>query len=239
MDSNKNRIPASKSSDYANWHLPDINDGQVIEVATGGQRKGTATRATVAGANKTDGLSVDQLDELGKQARKEGYQAGFEQGLSKGETQGYQAGISKGNAEIQKRLLQLQQVVTQLMEPIKQQDDALEQTLLSLVKLTAEAVIKQELEDNRIDIIQRVIKETVTALPIGAQNIKIFLNTEDFAALQGESTGVSSEWQLVGDDSIAAGGCRLETTQSVVDYALETRIQQVMEQIMGGSGEGA
>ena len=232
LDSNKNRIPANKSTDYTSWNLPDINDGRVIEVVPSGQHPGNAKKAPAAGRGK-ESKGAPELDEISKQAQKEGYQAGFEQGLGKGEAQGYQAGLNKGNKEIQQRLQQLQQVIAQLMEPIKQQDDELEQTLLALVKMAAEAVIKQELEDNRIDIIQRIIKETVTALPLGAENIRISLNSEDFAALQGESTGVSSDWQLVADDSITAGGCRVETAQSVVDYCLETRIQEVMEQIMG------
>ncbi len=238
LESNKNRIPASKSTDYASWSLPDINDGQVIEVVPSGQHPGNVKKTLAAGGGKESKGSLAKLDEISKQAQKEGYQAGFEQGLGKGEAQGYQAGLSKGNKEIQQRLQQLQQVIAQLMEPIKQQDKELEQTLLALVKMAAEAVIKQELEDNRIDIIQRIIKETVTALPLGAENIRISLNSEDFAALQGESTGVSSDWQLVADDDITAGGCRVETAQSVVDYCLETRIQEVMEQIMGAAEDG-
>jgi flagellar assembly protein FliH len=238
MDNNRNRIPAVETTEYSSWAVPEINDGQIFQVVhSGDHQPGAAAKKTAGPQDDADKvLTEDQIQQLSNEARQQGYQQGLEQGIVQGESKGYKVGLDKGEKEIKQRIAQLQQLKTHLMAPLQEQDNNLEQILLALVKTIAETVIKQELEDNRVDIIRRVISDAIAALPIGAANIRIYLNPDDLAALQGEGAELDPTWQLCADKLLSVGGCRIETAQSLVDYRVEMRVRQVVEQLMENAG---
>jgi flagellar assembly protein FliH len=76
-----------------------------------------------------------------------------------------------------------------------------------------------------------VLRSALKALPVGAENIRIYLNPLDFESIKALRERHDESWRLLEDDQLMPGGCRIETEHSQVDATLETRLQQLIAQL--------
>jgi len=171
-------------------------------------------------------FTVEELEQI----RAEAYNEGF----ATGERDGFHAGQLKAQQEartrLEARLAELEAVMAQLMEPIRQQDDQIEDMLLTLVESMVRQVIQRELSTDSSQILS-VLRSALKALPMGAENIRIYLNPADFEAVKAVRERHEESWRLLEDDQLLPGGCRVETEHSQVDATRETRLQQIIEQL--------
>ncbi|MEH6797858.1 MAG: flagellar assembly protein FliH [Halopseudomonas sabulinigri] len=171
-------------------------------------------------------FTVEELEQI----RQEAYNDGF----STGEKDGFHAGQLKGQQEartvLDARLAELETLMNQLMMPLQTQDEQIEDMLLHMLEAMLREVLQREMREDKTQILQ-VLRGALKALPVGAGNIRIYLNPNDFEAVKALRERHEESWRLLEDDSLMAGGCRIETEHSQVDATLETRLQQLIAQL--------
>ena len=77
-----------------------------------------------------------------------------------------------------------------------------------------------------------MLREGLKLLPMGAENIRLFINPQDFDQIKALRERHDEQWRIVEDDSLQPGGCRIETEHSRIDASIETRIKQAMSQLL-------
>jgi len=179
-------------------------------------------------------LTLDELEAI----RQEAYNEGF----STGERDGFHAGQLKARQEAEatlaSRLESLEKLMAQLLEPIAEQDRNLEHSLVTLVSHMAREVIQRDLLlDSRQ--IRQVLREALKLLPMGASNVRIHVNPQDFESVKALRERHEESWRILEDASLLPGGCHIETEHSRIDASIETRLSQAIKQLFEQQRENA
>lgn len=199
-------------------------------------------------------MSADALEKIANEAHEEGfnmgreeglnsgYQDGFakgqEEGAAQGHQEGYEAGLIQAKAEakelsdqvLSQQVMQLQQLMHRLIEPIVNREEHIESLMLELVQQVSKAVIGHQAQTDH-NVLVAMVNEAIKSLPVQAQDVTIYLNPDDARLVQ-DYVAFKSEWQVGSDPNVTSGGCRIETTQSQIDNTIENRLFQVFEQLL-------
>lgn len=185
-------------------------------------------------AARQEGFAEGQV-----QGQLQGYEDGRAQGYAEGEATGqqagfdagYQRGLEQARHEVDQQLARLQGLIEQLQGPVARLDDEVEGALLSLVDLVSRAILRREISLDRA-FLADVLRESVAALPVGHQRLRIFIHPEDQPLAEAACRDLLEECRLVPDPAITPGGVRVETLQSLVDSTLENRYKKVIDQLL-------
>ncbi|AXM98562.1 flagellar assembly protein FliH [Pseudomonas plecoglossicida] len=171
-------------------------------------------------------LTLEELEAI----RQEAYNEGF----ATGEREGFHSTQLKVRQEAEQalaaKLASLEQLMGHLLEPIAEQDTQIEKTLVHLVAHMTRQVIGRELRNDSSQITQ-VLREALKLLPMGADNIRIHLNPQDFELAKALRERHEEGWKLLEDGALLPGGCRIETLHSRIDATMETRIEKAVAQL--------
>lgn len=231
--SNKNDselIRASEAPAFNLWDLPSFDEGvhHVPREETPPETEPEPELPAVEPEPEEPEVKPFTVEEL-EQIRAEAYNEGF----ATGERDGFHSGQLKGQQEakavLEARVAELESIMSHLLEPIREQDEQIEDMLLELVETMVRQVVQRELTTDSSHI-QQVLRGALKALPMGAEQIRIYLNPADFDAIKAVRERHEENWRLLEDDQLLPGGCRIEAEHSQVDASRETRLQQVIEQ---------
>jgi len=186
---------------YETWQFPRFSvtdSGQ--PATTSGHRK-----------NKSGVMlpTAIQIEEIQRQAREEGYQAGF----------------AEGSQHIAKLLNSLDQA-------LQEADQGIAQDLLKLSLEVGRQMVQQALKTNP-ELLLNTIREAISSLPHFNQGAHVVLHPDDAKMLR-ESMGEQlnhSGWKIFDDATIARGGARIETAHSQIDATLENRWKRIVASI--------
>ena len=173
-------------------------------------------------------MTLEELESI----RQEAYNDGF----ALGEREGFHSTQLKVRQEAEvalaARLATLEQLMGHLLAPIADQDAQIEKSLVELVGHIAREVVQREL---RIDSaqIETVLRESLKLLPMGANNVRIFVNPQDFVQIKAMRERQEENWRILEDPALLPGGCRVETEHSRIDATIETRITQAIAMMFG------
>ncbi|MBJ9975429.1 flagellar assembly protein FliH [Pseudomonas sp. S75] len=171
-------------------------------------------------------LTLEELEAI----RQEAYNEGF----ATGEREGFHSTQLKVRQEAEQalgvKLASLEQVMQHLLEPIAEQDRQIEKSLVHLVAHMAREVVGRELRSDSTQIAQ-VLREALKLLPMGAENIRIHLNPQDFEQVKALRDRHEERWKLLEDEALLPGGCRIETAHSRIDASMETRLEKAVAQL--------
>ena len=171
-------------------------------------------------------LTLEELEAI----RQEAYNEGF----ATGEREGFHSTQLKVRQEAEEaltaKLASLEQLMANLLEPIAEQDTQIEKSLVHLVAHVARQVIGRELASDSSQI-THVLREALKLLPMGAGNIRIHLNPQDFELAKALRERHEESWKLLEDESLLPGGCRIETAHSRIDATMETRMEKAVAQL--------
>lgn len=177
-------------------------------------------------------LTLEELEAI----RQEAYNEGF----ATGEREGFHSTQLKVRQEAEEaltaKLASLEQLMANLLEPIAEQDTQIEKSLVHLVAHVARQVIGRELASDSSQI-THVLREALKLLPMGADNIRIHLNPQDFELAKALRERHEESWKLLEDESLLPGGCRIETAHSRIDATMETRMEKAVAQLFEQSHE--
>lgn len=230
------RIRASDVASVERWLPPDVGVEAPIVQALARKPKAPLENVDVSVVEEeifAEKLTLSQWEEICEEARREGYSEGLLQGHEEGRRTGYEEGraegLDAGQAEIQSRLQRLDALIEQLQQPIEQQREALEATLLKLVVALSEAAVKAELSQ-RVELLARSVHEALDQLPNTGGEILLRVNPQQQEALEPLLEDV--RLQLKPDESLVPGSCIVESGSCRVDYRTEERFAQVAEQLL-------
>jgi len=143
--------------------------------------------------------------------------------------QGRQAGL----LEIQQEARKLAGMFNFFHQPLATLDEEVERQLTELALTVARLVLKKECTTAPVTV-QAIIHEALDFLPVNARNVRVRLNPKDIALLeQGGLELAAQAWRSVADNTVSQGGCLVESDTSSIDASLETRVQQVADQLTG------
>ena len=164
-------------------------------------------------------LTLEELESIRQEAYNEGFATGEKEGFHSTQLKVRQ----EAEVALKGKLASLDLLMTQLLDPIAEQDTQIERSVIKLVEHIARKVIQRELTTDSRQI-GNVLRDALKLLPMGASNVRIFINPQDFAQVKALRERHEETWRIVEDDTLQAGGCRIETEHSRIDASIETRL---------------
>jgi len=230
------RIRAADVTRVERWVPPDVGVEAPVVQALARKPKAPLEELDVSVLEEeifAEKLTLSQWEEICEEARQTGHAEGLKEGRAQGHKEGYEQGLAQGleagQSEVQARLEQLDTLIRQLQQPIEQQREALESTLIRLVVSLAEAAVKAELSQ-RPELLARSVNEALDQLPKARDEVLLRVHPDQLAAL--EPLLDDTRLKLKADDSLEAGSCVVESGSCRVDYRIEERFAQVAEQLL-------
>ena len=189
--------------------------------------------------NHDELVTAAEIEAIQQQAYAEAYAQGYEIGVGQGNKDGFAAGNKKIEAELKKKVRRLDSVLSFISQPLMDIDEGVVSQLTDMAITIARQLIRRELHTDPGQIIA-VVRESVATLPVGSQDVRIFLQPDD-AALVREVLSVSEEheqsWKLIEDPVLSRGGCRIEAEHSKIDATVEYRLNKIIATLLGGERE--
>lgn len=179
-------------------------------------------------------LTLDELEAIRQDAYNEGFSTGEKDGFHGGQLKARQA----AEVALKAKLRRLEQVMTHLLEPIAEQDQQLEAAMIKLVSHITRQVIQRELSSDSSQL-RQVLREALKLLPMGAGNVRIHLNPQDFELVKALRERHEETWRILEDESLLPGGCRVESEHSQIDASIETRLSLALQQLFEQQREQA
>ncbi len=232
----RNRIPAGELSGVKPWSLPSVHREQRSK-APFVRRPEPASAPLPADVEEVE-IKPPTLKEI-EAIRQAAYQEGLAQGREEGFAQGYQEGITKGHAdglangtqEMRERSQQLAQLAGQLQAPLEAERRALEAVLLQLALTIARGVVGAELT-LAPEHVAASLREALQALPRSDEPLTVLVHPSCVELVETVRAQDGADWQVAAEPQLAPGGVRLRNRISFVDYAVETRYQHVVDQLL-------
>jgi len=193
---------SASDEDIKHWVMPNVR-GKIVGLKDEALRPQT----------------VEDIEILQKQAYEEGKQQGIEDGKK------------AGMAELQAKAQQLMAIMHILDKPLQQLDKDVEKQLIGLTLSLTHMLLKKECS-TKAEHIQGVIHEALDFLPIQSRHIQVRLNPADISLLSEADIDVGAQdWTCIEDPEVSQGGCLVESDQSHIDASVETRLQQLVDQL--------
>lgn len=174
------------------------------------------------------------------------FEAGRKAGLADGFRRGFDAGVAHADAEHRKRDAEagaeLGIRIATLLDGVRQRLEAIERDAAEEVAALALEVARHALRATlavRPETIVPVVQEALAALVDESVRLHLHLNPADAALVRDELGArlAGSNCEIVEDDSISAGGCRIATPRAEIDATLETRWRRTLAAL--GRSEGS
>jgi flagellar assembly protein FliH len=172
-------------------------------------------------------LTLEELESIRQEAYNEGFAAGEKDGFRSTTLKVRQ----EAEAALTVKLASLERLMGSLFEPIAEQDSQIEKSMVGLVEHITRQVIQRELVLDSSQI-ESVMREALKLLPLGVGNVRLHINPQDFEQVKALRERHEETWRIVEDAALQPGGCRVETEYSRIDATVETRISQIMAQLL-------
>lgn len=174
--------------------------------------------------------TAEELEAIRTAAHDEGYAEGLEAGQAEGHAAGYEEGLALGRAEAAEELEHLRRLATTFGDAVNEADAAITNDVLELALHLARGMVRTAF-DVRPDFIIPVVREAIDYLPNLQQPALLILHPEDALIVK---SGIGHEldkngWRIVEDDTIARGGCRVDTASNQIDAQIAARWQRLTQ----------
>lgn len=247
-------ISAEEETQAKPWRLPYWTEPPAFQADTE-QTEQTESQATET-LSKVSLPSVEELENIRRDAyndgleqgliegRQKGHQEGLAQGLEAGkqegiaigQSEGYAQGLERGEQAGKEQALaefapiseRLNQLVEQLQSRVLERDVQLPNTITLLVMAVCEQVLRHELKAGTANI-HKFVQTALKQLPEGAENVQVQLAKQDYEQLQQALTQRKEVLNLQVNDDLEVGVCKIKTSQSLVEYSAYEHLQQVLE----------
>ncbi len=241
--SNVVRVSAEADAEVSLWDLPIVSEGEATKLATEPDASTLLPTAEdieniqkQAHKEAYDAAYKDAFEEAKKKGFEEGKLSGHKQGLDLGTEKGFSQALAEGAVAIEKKSKLFSSLLSCLAEPLDKLDNDVENELVTLAMLVARHLVRRELKQDPSHVIA-VIRQAIKILPISTQDITLFLHPEDLILVRESlSLGEHDElrWKTIEDPMLSRGGCKIETTSSRIDASVESQLNSVIAQVLGG-----
>ncbi|MCQ1057418.1 flagellar assembly protein H [Photobacterium sp. ZSDE20] len=167
-----------------------------------------------------------------QQGIEQGQQQGFDQGVQQGRDQGIAQGIKEGKAQFVKATQPFAQMHQQMAELFSEHERRQREQMCELVQKVAQQVIRCELALQPQQILA-LVEETLESLPGEPVGLKVKMASEEFTHLENVASDKIDEWNIVCDDTLRQGECRVVTKNAEADAGCEQRLDACMSAVKG------
>ena len=168
--------------------------------------------------------TAEDIERMHIEAHEQGYAAGHAEGLA--------AGHAEGLAAAHASAAKIDALMTSLQQSLDSADQQVANRLLATAVEIASQMLRQSLRV-KPELLLPVVREAVATLYPHGGHPTLFAHPDDAALIRthlGEQLA-HSNWRIIDDASLSAGGCRVEVGASEVDATLETRWRRVIDAI--------
>jgi flagellar assembly protein FliH len=158
------------------------------------------------------------------EGRNEGRAKGHAEGLAEGRAEGLAAGLAAASAHAE----QLKALSASLPAALRRAEGELADTLLTLALDVARQVVHRTLRAEP-EWVLPLVQDLLHAEPALQGEPRLLLHPDDVALVR-NSLGnelQTAGWQVRPDETIARGGCRVQSATGEMDASLETRWKSV------------
>lgn len=193
--------------------------------------------------DQTRQMLIDAQQEA-EQIKQKAYQAGKQQGLEEAR-QEVEAKIQSRSAEIANQTVEeklgmiypaMQAAVDGLQNEQSRWRQTWDTTGLQICLSVAEKMVRHEIKC-RPESVRTMMSEALK-LASGTQHIRFHMNPADVAHLvEGAKTFIANltgcqNCEIIEDDTIASGGCFIETQHGSIDATIEAQIDHISQELM-------
>jgi flagellar assembly protein FliH len=157
--------------------------------------------------------TADELAQIHEQARREGFQAGHDEGIIQGRNDAHRVHTLMKSAQ----------------DAIDNLDEQIAADLLQLALGVAQQMLRGAISV-KPELILPVIREAMASVPTFNQQLALVVNPDDaklVATLLARELS-QGNWRVVEDSRIVRGGCKIESPHSELDATLATRWRRVV-----------
>jgi len=178
-------------------------------------------------------LPVEEIEEKIDDSFQKQLQAQYQLGVSKGQ-QAAAEELEKAYAEkLYARIKDIHTIASILEQKIQDQENYFESIVVQLAMILSEKIIRREIVQKSIT--GEVMKESLRKI-IGANNVKVKLNPDDFTDLQKEANillndSAFTKIKFEPDERIEQGGCFVESEIGNVDARLSSQLAELKKSI--------
>jgi flagellar assembly protein FliH len=233
------RIRASEQVNdvqFASWVLPEVGSSHVIGLEKKDDLLPIEPNVTVLEdeVDSSAHMTLAEIEVIREQAYEEGFAKGREDGhafgLKEGEQRGLQQGLEEAQQQIDAQLAVLEQAILSLQDPLEQQREKVTELVVEMVEHVAAAVIDYEVKANP-QIITQAFNRALELLPKQAEDVIISVNPAEQDQIKNMMSAKQSHWQVIGDEEISQGGCTIKSGASLIEFQLDSRFQEVVEEL--------
>jgi flagellar assembly protein FliH len=227
-------ISKEQQSAYQRWEMTSFGDERpstLAQRAAEAEKAAASARAYEPPPPPQPAIQLptaEELEAIRAAAHDEGYAEGLEAGQAQGHAAGYEEGLALGRAEAAEELEYLRQLATTFGAAVTEADETISNDVLELALHLARGMVRMAF-DVKPDLILPVVREAIDYLPNLQQPALLMLHPED-ALIVRSSIGHEldkSGWRIVEDESIARGGCRVDTASNQIDAQIGARWQRL------------
>lgn len=166
----------------------------------------------------------DEIEAIYNKAYEDGYRAGERDS------------IEQFNGQAGEKLERIDNLIESIFGSITNQQDAVVNELAKISFLVAKAVIRRELSQDDGQIVA-VLTEALKLFPYSARDIVVNVSPGDAELIRGLYANLSrqSAFTIREDPTIERGGCVLQTDTAFIDATIETQINDICYQLLGGT----
>jgi flagellar assembly protein FliH len=188
----------------------------------------------------------EEAERIKRDARLEGFAQGRTEGLTKGSQEGTAEGRQRAHAEHSAALEELSRVLTLLVEQLDRSRQELEaaatREVLGLAVAIAERVTKRQgVLDPRVAVAN--VSEALK-LVIHGSDVRIVVHPEQKSVLEEALPALKAQWsglkhvELIEDETLTPGGCRLYTAQGEIDGDLDGQLRRIVADLLPDTTAG-
>ncbi|MBI3864715.1 MAG: hypothetical protein HY290_22790 [Planctomycetia bacterium] len=184
--------------------------------------------------------AATEAEEIRRRAHAEGLAAGHQEGLDSAQNLIEARATEIAAGQTQARLKAVLPAFEEAVRALELERDrwlaSWEGAAIGLAAAIAEKILRHELS-RRPELGAAAIREALQ-LAAGQPHVRLHLHPLDLAQLQScghEALGrlaAVAEAEFVPDESIAAGGCVIETRHGVIDAQLETQLARIAQELL-------
>ncbi|RFP14811.1 MULTISPECIES: flagellar assembly protein FliH [unclassified Duganella] len=164
--------------------------------------------------------TVEELEAIREEARKDGY--------DEGHAAGHADAIEAGKLVTAEELEHLRSLATSFTTSLHDADQLIASDVLELALQLAKGMLKNALQV-KPELILPIVREAIEYLPVLQQPALLVLHPDDAAVVRG---GIGEEldkggWRVVEDPQVGRGGCKVDTASNQIDATAAARWQRL------------
>jgi len=156
-------------------------------------------------------------------------QRSYEESFAKG----YMEGVAQGQKEVTEQLGNLQSLMSALTMPLPDLDNKVVDELVQLCMVVVKQMVRRELKISPDEVVA-VVREALSLLPVTAAEVILELHPDDASLIRNALTQAEASWKIIEDPLLTRGGCRVLSSTSRIDATVESRMNAVIAEVMGG-----